>query len=300
MDETGWSLFLRPDHPYTVEVYLCCVDPSAQVTLEVGGQTVILTDLDDDGWYKGGFTTPLSLSGVLRLCVTCDQIKRCSQGEVLIDPEGTVYDLETRQEIEGATVACYEAQSGGGGETYYDLWPAEDFMQENPQTTGADGYYSFFTPAGTYQVQVTADGYQGHVSPDLVVTDEPVEYDVYLAPEVSESPAYTITVSSMGFDPPVLVAPIGAVVAWVNVDSELHASTSVTPTLHGSMGSGMGTTDLGSQDAWDSGLLESGQSYVHQLTGMGTYTYQDGDDAVHTGRVIVQPTIYLPVVLKQY
>jgi plastocyanin len=166
----------------------------------------------------------------------------------------------------------------------------------NPQTTGLDGYYSFFTPAGTYRVQVAADGYQGHVSPDLVVTNEPVEYDVYLAPEISQTPAYTITVGPMGFDPPVLVVPVGTVIAWVNVDSEVHSSTSVTPTLQG----GMGASDLGSDDAWDSGLLGSGQSYQHQLTGVGTYTYQDGDDAVRTGSIVAQDMIYLPIVFRQH
>ena len=61
----------------------------------------------------------------------------------------------------------------------------------------------------------------------------------------------------------------------------------------------MGASALGSDDAWDSGLLDSGQSYVHQLTTAGTYTYQDGDNAVHTGSIVAQEVIYLPIVLRQ-
>jgi plastocyanin len=290
MDQTGWSVFLRPNHTYTVAVYICCVDPNAQVTLEVGGQTVVLTDPDGDGWYEGIFTTPAQLSGVIRLCVTCGLIQRCSDGNVLVDPEGTVYDRQTRQEVEGALVACYQEQAGLGGGGVFDLWPAVDFSQVNPQTTGADGYYSFFTPAGTYRVEVTKDGYQRHLSPDLVVVDDPVTYDVYLAPELTEDADYTITIGPLGFDPAVLSAFKGAVVEWVNLDTELHASVSVTPTQE--------VGGLSSADAWNSGLLAAGESYKLRLDTPGTYTYRDGENGIVTGQILVAPSIYLPIVVR--
>ncbi len=291
MDETGWSVFLRPEHTYTVAVYLCCADPNAQVTLQVGGLTVVLTDPDGDGWYEGTFTTPARLSGIIRLCVTCGLIRHCFDGIVLIDPEGTVYDRQTRQEVEGALVACYQKQTGTGGAGVFDLWPAADFSQVNPQTTAADGYYSFFTPAGTYRVEVTKDGYQRHLSPDLVVVDDPVTYDVYLAPEITEDADYTITIGPLGFDPAVLSAFKGAVVEWVNLDTELHASVSVTPTLEAG--------GLSSADAWSSGLLAAGESYKLRLGTPGTYTYRDGENGIVTGQIEVAPPVYLPIVLRQ-
>jgi plastocyanin len=226
--------------------------------------------------------------------VICDQIKRCSDGEILIDPEGTVYDLDTGQEVEGAEVACYEAQSDDEG-THYGLWPADEYAQENPQTTGTDGYYSFFTPAGTYRVGVDKDGYQSHLSGDLVVVDEPVEYDVYLAPEITDGADYTITISSLGFDPPILEVPPGSVIAWINVDAELHASTSVTPSLTLAEVSG-----LASSGAWNSGMLDVGEVYKHQLDAVGTYTYQDGDNSIYSGQIRVQHIVYLPIVQKQH
>jgi plastocyanin len=290
MDESGWSIFLRPNHTYTVAVYLCCVDPNAQVTLEVGGLTVVLTDPDGDHWYKGTFTTPARLSGIIRLCVTCGLVQRCSDGHVLIDPEGTVYDRQTGLEVEDALVACYQEQAGLGGGGVFDLWSAADFGQINPQTTGADGYYSFFTPAGTYRVEVSKDGYQRHLSPDLVVVEDPVTYDVYLAPEVTEEADYTITIGPLGFDPAVLSARKGAVVEWVNLDAEPHASVSVTPTLE--------ALGLSSADAWNSGLLAAGESYKLRLDTPGTYTYQDGENGIVTGQIVVAPPIYLPIVLR--
>jgi plastocyanin len=294
MDEMGWRVFLRAGLEYTATVYLCCVDPGAQVTLEVGGITVILSDPDGDHWYEGTFTAPDPLLGTIRLCVICDQIKRCSDGEILIDPEGVVYDLETGLEVDGAEVTCYEAQSEAG-ETYYGLWPADEYGQLNPQTTGTDGYYSFFTPAGTYRVGVNKGGYQSHLSGDLVVVDEPVEYNVHLAPEIADAPDYTITVSSLGFDPPFLKVPPGSVIAWINVDGDLHASTSVTPSL-----SSAEVVGLAAGGAWNSGLLNVGEVYKHQLNSAGTYTYQDGDNGVYTGQILVQNMVYLPIVFREY
>ena len=48
------------------------------------------------------------------------------------------------------------------------------------------------------------------------------------------------------------------------------------------------------------GLLDVGEVYKHRIGGVGTYTYQDGDNGVYTGQVIVQHVSYLPVVFRQY
>jgi len=41
----------------------------------------------------------------------------------------------------------------------YELWPAKDFQQENPQTTDVRGTYSFLVPEGYYYLTVDAPGY---------------------------------------------------------------------------------------------------------------------------------------------
>ncbi len=76
----------------------------------------------------------------------------------VVDPEGYVYekngDLETR--IAGSIVSLYWLNPDSN---QYELWPAKDFQQENPQTTDVRGTYSFLVPNGYYYLKVDAPGY---------------------------------------------------------------------------------------------------------------------------------------------
>ncbi len=306
----GWTVFLRPGKTYTVSVYLCCTDPNASVSLQIpGGQTVTLTDSDGDNWYEAVFTMPdegsmeLITDWQITLCVVCYNVQYCTSGIVLIDPEGVVFDVDQGQDsglLEDATVACYEGSTSiDTGETTFSLWPAENYSQINPQTTITDGYFSFFTPPGTFRLNVSKDGYQSYRSPNIVVADTPVEYNVPLSKIISGTPDYTVTVSSAGFSPSVLTVEPGAVIKWLNVDTEggLHSTYSITPTALITPN----TRALAHTDGWDSGLLNPGESYYRQLDTVGTYTYQDTQNTAYTGIVVVKETtysIYLPLVLK--
>ncbi|MFQ5576230.1 MAG: hypothetical protein ACE5G8_04495 [Anaerolineae bacterium] len=306
-DESGWFVFLRPGFSYTATVFICCDDPNASVTLAVpGGQTVNLTDPDDDGWFEGTFTQPsegsLLTPPTIRLCVVCYNIQYCSDGKVLIDPEGVVYDVDIGPQsglLSGAVAACYEAQTSiDSGQTTYGLWPAEDFSQVNPQTTASDGYFSFFTPAGTFQLDVTKTGYQSYRSWDIVVVDDPVEFNVPLAKIITQTAAYTVTISDAGFDPAVLTVVPGAVIQWVNIDGNQHTTTSLTPTVRTTTTARLAAP--GPTDGWDSGLLNSGAVYKRQLNTIGQYSYYDHQNSAYTGLVIVQATntVDLPLSIK--
>ena len=77
---------------------------------------------------------------------------------VVVDPEGYVYekdgDKETR--IPGAIISIFWLNP----ETkQYELWPAKDYQQENPQITDTTGKYSFLVPEGSYYLKVEAPGY---------------------------------------------------------------------------------------------------------------------------------------------
>jgi plastocyanin len=293
MDETGWRIRLRPYMTYTVSVKLCCTDPNAVVTLQAPGvtPTVQLTDPDGNHIYTATFKTgsQASLSsGVLRLCVTCYLIRRCSDGTVLIDPEGVVFDVTQGMSslIAGASVTCYQGQTSGGTTTY-DVWDAGAFGQINPQTTASDGYYSFFTPAGTYQIGVTKSGYQSYRSMDIIVTNTPVEFNVPLTPIASQGANYTVTITARGFEPPVLQVPPGAVVAWLNMDSAPHTTTSNSHPA------------LTSTDGWDSGVLNGGSSYLRQMNTLGTYTYIDQNNPTYSGTIVVAYNkVYLPLIVR--
>jgi uncharacterized repeat protein (TIGR01451 family) len=305
MGEDGWFVFLRPGVTYTVTVYTCCDDPNAEVTLALpDGSTIVLEDPDDDNWYVGAFTMPqdpasLESSSII-MCVVCQRAKYCSEGKVLIDPEGVVFDVDLGQEsglLEDAAVACYEEQiKMDGGEASSILWPAESYDQVNPQTTAADGYFSFFTPAGVYQLDVAKEGYQPYRSWDLVVVAEPVEFNVPLTPETSEQADHTVLVSESGYEPSVLTVKPGDIIEWINVGDEIHTTSSTTPTTHLE---GLRLMALGPTDGWDSGLLESGDSYKRRLTSPGSYTYYDHENTAYTGLVVVEgATLYLPIVMR--
>lgn len=301
-DVDGWSVFLRRGTVYTASLTICCDDPNAVVTLELGTiATLTLTDPDGDGTYTATFTTPSTgpITGRIRVCVICYLIKVCSDGEVTIDPEGTVFDITTGLAVGSSAVACMAEQvSGAGGESVFSLWPAADFDQINPQTTGSDGYFSFFTPAGTYQLQVGKSGYQPYRSQDLVVTNAPVHFDVPLTPDVAGAAGATVLISPEGFEPAVLTVAPGTVVEFVNMDVALHASRSTSP----APSFGTESAELKSSDAWDSGLLSNGASYKRTLTTEGTYTYADSVNPALTATIIVaQPAaptlnLYLPTV----
>ena len=301
-DADGWSVFLRRGTVYTVSLTICCDDPNAVVTLELGTlATLTLTDPDGDGTFTATFTTPSTgpITGRIRVCVVCYLIKLCSDGEVTIDPEGTVFDITTGLAAASSAVACMAEQvSGAGGESVFSLWPAADFDQINPQTTGSDGYFSFFTPAGTYQLQVSKSGYQPYRSQDLVVTDAPVHFDVPLTPNVDSAATSTVLITDQGFDPAVLTVAAGAVIEFVNMDVALHSSRSTSP----APSYGTQAAELKNSDAWDSGLLGGGTSYKRTLTTEGTYTYTDAVNPAITATIIVQKAaatqinLYLPVV----
>ncbi|RME65112.1 MAG: hypothetical protein D6790_02305, partial [Caldilineae bacterium] len=301
-DASGWKVFLRRGTVYTVSLTICCTDPNAEVTLELGSVgNLTLTDPDGDGTYTATFTTPSTgpITGAIRICVTCNLVRVCSDGTVTIDPEGTVFDILTGQPVAGSQVACMEEQvSSSGGGTVFSLWPADQFDQVNPQTTGSDGYFSFFTPPGTYRLEVNQSGYQSYRSPDLVVVSEPVHFDVPLTPEVSEDAGQEVLITAEGFDPPVLTVAPNTVIQFTNMDAVVHSSTSITPTAEYQPSA----AQLKSSDAWDSGLLNPGESYKRKLTSEGTYTYVDATNPAVTGTIIVQAAttpeqkIFLPTV----
>lgn len=308
LDESGWSVFLRPGHTYTVSLQVCCADPNAQVTMEIGDIALTLSDPDGDRIFTATFTVPTAgrFTGTVRICVTCDLIRRCSDGQVTIDPEGTVFDLLTGQPIAGATVACLQAGVNAvSGQQTFSLWPAEDFDQINPQSVVADGYFSFFTPQGTYRLNVNKAGYQPYASMDLTVVDAPVHFDVPLTPLISEESDQQIGITDSGFEPSVITVAPGTVIEWINAGTTVHSSSSITPSVSYGDPAAAGLT-AGSA-GWDSGLLTTGESYKRQLNTEGTYIYRDSVNPDATATIIVKqvaPTetatmLYLPVISKQ-
>ncbi|MCB0089605.1 MAG: hypothetical protein KDE54_16980, partial [Caldilineaceae bacterium] len=102
-----------------------------------------------------------------------------------------------------------------------------------------------------------------------------------------------------GFEPAVVTVAPGSVIEWVNAGEAAHSTMSTADAASAAQAA----------ESWDSGLLNTGESYKRTLATEGTYSYQDASDPSITGTIIVkkasvtepEPTakeIFLPLVKK--
>ncbi len=90
-----------------------------------------------------------------------------------IDPSGYVYEGVTSNRLEGVKATVYYKDSETGKAV---LWNAEEYDQQNPLYTNADGRYSWMVPEGLWQVKYELDGYETTYSEWLPVP--PPQMDV--------------------------------------------------------------------------------------------------------------------------
>ena len=120
------------------------------------------TDPDGDGIYTAEIQAPI-VEGEYEIITVMDfEDPKLGKKEIrlitVVDPEGYVYEKIKNQElrIPGAIVSLYWLNP----ETkQYELWPAKEYQQENPQVTDVTGKYSFLVPEGLYYLKVEAPGY---------------------------------------------------------------------------------------------------------------------------------------------
>ncbi len=210
-----------------------------------------------------------------------------STGIILIDPDGYVFDVTqgfdpqdpTANAIDGVTVTLYELVPEWGGWT---PWPAHLYNnQVNPQVTGSDGYFAFFTPPGQYYLQVDGKpGYQPWRSPVITVVNEIVHVNVPYTPWTEPPAVETVTeilLTAGGPQPASVTVPAGATVQWrAEVDGLLPpaelADLAENPVLHPLSALNPISVTLG----WDGGMLQPGQIYQRQMNQPGRYAYSDG------------------------
>jgi hypothetical protein len=174
---SDWQVWPRSNQAFRVEVPVTYAT-SAAVSVTVGMDTIALTEVTT-GTFAGVLAPPIT-AGVFRLEVTADGATIVVDGgPVLIDPDGVVYQADgtLADTIPGVQVTLYYSDTHTGLWLPWDAWT---YDQINPQMTLDDGYYSFYTPPGTYQVVASKTGYATYTSPDLVVIDHPVRHNVPL------------------------------------------------------------------------------------------------------------------------
>ncbi|HIQ05534.1 MAG TPA: DUF11 domain-containing protein, partial [Anaerolineae bacterium] len=284
-DPNGWSVQLLPNATYAVEVPTCCgLAASTQVTLWVDSTAYPLSDPDGDGVFTGSFVAPASQASLI-IEITCDGQHQEGHGGALIDPDGFIFDVDVGKgggELAGMMVTCWDYNPALPG---WEIWPAALYnSQVNPQVTGADGYYSYYTPKGDYRITVseTAD-YQPYKSWTLTVISDPVHLDIPLTRKYTTT-HYTITVNDAGFAPAFITVEVDSVIAWQNVETDttrLHTTTSIDPDARD-------VTDPRRALGWDSGLLNAGQVYRRGFSDYGIFTYGDHEVGGNTGQVYVR------------
>lgn len=120
------------------------------------------TDPDGDGIYTAEIQAPV-VEGEYEIIAIID-FKDPELGKqqirliTVIDPEGYIYEKRGNKEmrIPEALVSLFWLNPKTDE---YELWPAKEYQQENPQTTNTTGKYSFLVPQGFYYIKVEAPDY---------------------------------------------------------------------------------------------------------------------------------------------
>ncbi|MCX6713319.1 MAG: carboxypeptidase-like regulatory domain-containing protein [Candidatus Vogelbacteria bacterium] len=121
------------------------------------------TDPDHDGIYTAEVQAP-QVAGQYEVITVMDYLNpKMGAKEIrliaVVDPEGYVYTKTGSLEanVPGATVSLFWLNQKSG---QFELWPAKEYMQKNPQQTNVRGNYSFLVPEGKYYLAVGASGYK--------------------------------------------------------------------------------------------------------------------------------------------
>jgi hypothetical protein len=132
------------------------------------------TDPDHDGIYTADVVSP-SVPGEYEVITVIDYIDpvlgtRQMRMITVIDPEGYVFEKQDNKEtrIPSAIVSLYYLNNST---KKYEIWPAKEYQQENPQVTDIRGTYSFLVPEGSYYFQVEAPGYDPYQGKVFVVSE---------------------------------------------------------------------------------------------------------------------------------
>ncbi len=251
------------------------------------------------------FSIPAA-SGPVEFHGMCSGSELVNHGSILIDPDGFVFDVtkgfvtsDPAQQfvLPGAKVTLMVSEPALGG---WVQWPAHLYAdQVNPQITGADGYYSFYTPPGEFYVQVSdLAGFQDWRSPVVTVVDKLVHLNVPFTP-FSVPAAQQVQLGVSGPQPAFVSIALGETVEWLaesipNISTVTRQVYTSDPVLRL-----MSLLDpLLSVSGWDGGMLAPGVAFRRRFDTTGVYPYSDG--LGNSGWVMVGATqMYLPLVIRE-
>ena len=132
------------------------------------------------------------------LITTGDPFPPSTESKPVRDPSGFVYEAVNSNRLEGVTATCYykETIEDMYGDLHENIvvWDAENYAQENPLFTDAEGKYAWDVPQGLWQVKFEKEGYETTRSEWLPVPPPQLEVNVGMTqlrqPVVSRVKAY--------------------------------------------------------------------------------------------------------------
>ena len=159
----------------------------------------------------------------------------------------------------GVTVTCMMSSTEWGG---WVPWPAHWYGQKNPQVTGDDGYFAFFTPAGHYYVQVEGiPGYQPWRSPVVEVISEIVHVNVPYTPWPIQAPV-VVSLNQDGPQPALITVPVGSAVEWLAGLSDSFTPEQLVEWIENPLLRPLSVRNpLTDTLGWDCGMMSPGQTY---------------------------------------
>jgi hypothetical protein len=310
-------------HDTTLKLYECDLPDEGYSTTSI----VVVADgviyQDDDGAPDAEGSWSFSVGAAHNVSIVVSAKNNIgatktytSHGGILVDPDGFIFDvtqgldvisstqegvpIEVGNALPGITVTCMVSMPQWGG---WVPWPAQYYNnQVNPQITGEDGYFAFFTPPGQYYLQVDGGSdYQSWRSPVVEVITEIVHVNVPLTPWQIDGNINRVDLEGNGPNPATITIPTGASVEWLwwpDAQASLaelanwHANPLFQPRSGGLL------DPLINPLGFDGGRMVPGQIYRRRFTTAGTYAYSDGAD--HTGQVIVSGgySLFLPTLRR--
>lgn len=296
-----------------VHLYSCCDDQNANPFRIKADGTVYVTPSAHNGrWWTFDITSGAHNVTVESQCggIGSANPLKTAIGEILIDPDGFIFNsakggaydsisgmFHPIEPLGGMTITAYAYISEWES---WIQWPAHLYNHQiNPQVTGNDGYFAFFTPPGKYYLEVTTgNGYQGWRSPVVEVVNEIVHVNIPLTLIPAQPAAAQILLSSSGPQPSEVTIPVGGSITWVSaLDDEASAQDLANLNENPISQPRSNILDpLLSVLGFDGGKLKPGEAYRRVFPSGGEFTYSDGYG--HFGTIIVQEKVYLPIVLK--
>lgn len=144
-------------------------------------------DDDHDGVWTADVQAPV-VTGKYEIITKIDyQDEKIKTKEIrlitVVDPEGYIFKKSGANEtrLSGAVISLFWQNPRNNN---FELWPAGNYQQANPQTTDLTGRYSFLAPPGEYYLKVDLAGYAPYLGERFTVKEGGgVHYNIELKPK---------------------------------------------------------------------------------------------------------------------